>query len=358
MRCEGGCCSSSGEKGKASGGGGRMKAWQGVLHAASVFAAVWLCRYTLFDAILWGTGHRPSGGLLVGALLLVASAACVPIVALHFSHVQAARRAMTLGIVAGILFVLLQPPLLPAWNAFWDADHMPDTTDADDAKIYGASLHGPAWPSWLLLAAVMGTVAALSSAIPIVQKAGGETAWLPAIGNAATLLCFALALLLNATVTGGSDRSIFFIVPVLLLLNQDASTLAGFTDRQRYFPLTVAISGYLACAALYRLYEEIHLGLQVSGWQVPTGGASTMFVAKNLALLLLTLPNHAFFNRFMWDYAKQSDYVLLLITPLNLPATVLADIMAVRALSFLGIAYAIGQYLVSRHVRLAGNKFI
>jgi hypothetical protein len=27
---------------------------------------------------------------------------------------------------------------------------------------------------------------------------------------------------------------------------------------------------------------------------------------------MLTFPNHALFNRFMWDYARQSDLILLL----------------------------------------------
>lgn len=65
-----------------------MKAWQGYGHAAVIAFSTWLCRETIFEALQWWNGRPPSDGLLVGSLILVAGVACIPIVALHFSHVQ------------------------------------------------------------------------------------------------------------------------------------------------------------------------------------------------------------------------------------------------------------------------------
>nr|CAB3489911.1 unnamed protein product [Digitaria exilis] len=69
-----------------------------------------------------------------------------------------------------------------------------------------------------------------------IKRLEAEAAWMPAIGNVSTVLCFIICLVLNMTLTGGSNRAIFFLAPILLLLNQDSDIFAGFGDRQRYFP--------------------------------------------------------------------------------------------------------------------------
>eukprot|EP00249_Psilotum_nudum_P022608 c28580_g1_i2 orf=3-3230(-) len=166
-----------------------------------------------------------------------------------------------------------------------------------------------------------------------VKKLAIEGAWMPAVGNVATCLCFAICLILNIHLTGGSNKAIFFLAPILLLLNQDSNLFTGFGDRQRYFPLTVVISIYLVVAGAYRLWAEVWHGYQNAAWGLETGGPGLFFAVKNGLLLLLTVPNHVLFNCFMWNYGKQSDFVLLLITPLNLPAIIITDIMAIRALA-------------------------
>ena len=72
-----------------------MKAWQGYAHAAVVALSVWFCRETIFEALQWWNGRSPSDGLLLGFCILSMGLACIPIVALHFSH-----------ILVGILFLL------------------------------------------------------------------------------------------------------------------------------------------------------------------------------------------------------------------------------------------------------------
>lgn len=507
-------------------GASRMRPWQAFAHAAAVVIAVWFCRYTLFETLQSLMGRPPSDGLILGSIVFSCAVASMPIVVYHFSHVQAAKRALVLTAALGACLIFLQPPVPQAWTFWWDSYHMPSHM-LDDMSIYGTSSEKPGWPSWLLLFTFISSLAAFTSAIPVqyfvelrlfyalgaglslgiyicaqyfmqapilhallvgalvcctvflvfthlpsassprympwifallvallpvsyfvegharlsmgesedeklvtllavegsralllglfasmfmlialqikfelasllkekvmekgrnwlqsgmssgfvpkyrllqrrpslaasftVKKLAAEGSWMPVVGNVATCLCFSLCLILNVRLTGGSNRAIFFLAPILLLLNQDSSLLTGFGDRQRYFPLTAIISLYLVGAVIYKIWEDVWYSHQNASWGLETGGPGLFFVVKNTLLLLTTIPNQLMFNRFMWDSLKQPDMWLLLITPLNLPPLFITDMSAIRALSLLGIIYALIQYLVSRHVRIAGMKFI
>lgn len=65
-----------------------MKPFQGYAHAGVVALSVWFCRETIFEALQWWNGRPPSDGLLLGSCILLTGLACIPIVALHFSHVM------------------------------------------------------------------------------------------------------------------------------------------------------------------------------------------------------------------------------------------------------------------------------
>ncbi|KQJ88366.1 uncharacterized protein LOC100830867 [Brachypodium distachyon] len=510
-------------------GAPRMKTWQAYFHAAVVAFSAWLCRETIFEALQWWNGRPPSDGLLLGSYILLTGVACVPIVALHFPHAQSAKRFLVLVVATGLLFVIMQPPIRLSWiyrSELISAAHLSN----DDTSIYGFVASKPTWPSWLLIATVVLTLAAATSIIPVkyvvelralyavgvgitlgiyisvqyffqavvlypllvativsaavfivfthlpsesstrvlpwvfsflvalfpvtyllegqlraksfaadedeaekftnmlaiegarmsllglyaaifmiialeikfelalllrdkvtdrgithgpsagrgsafppkarllqqrrahaaptftIKRLAAEAAWMPAIGNFSTVLCFIICLVLNITLTSGSNRAIFFLAPILLLLNQDSDIVAGFGDRQRYFPVTVSISGYLLLTALYRIWEETWPGS--GGWALDIGGPGWLYAVKNVALLLLTLPNHILFNRFMWDYVRQTDSKLLLTLPLNLPSIIMSDILTVRVLGLLGAIYSLAQYMISRRIRIAGMKYI
>jgi len=64
-----------------------MKPWKGYVHGGVVVLSVWLFRETIFEALQWWNGRAPSDGLLLGFCIALTGLACVPIVALHFSHV-------------------------------------------------------------------------------------------------------------------------------------------------------------------------------------------------------------------------------------------------------------------------------
>lgn len=189
-----------------------------------------------------------------------------------------------------------------------------------------------------------------------IKRMTAEGAWMPAVGNVATVMCFAICLILNVNLTGGSNRAIFFLAPILLLLNQDSDFVAGFGDKQRYFPVTVVISAYLVLTALYSIWEDVWHGN--AGWGLDIGGPDWFFAVKNLALLILTFPSHILFNRFVWSYSKQTDSTPLITMPLNLPSAIITDVLKVRILGLLGIIYSLAQYLISRQQYLSGLKYI
>lgn len=189
-----------------------------------------------------------------------------------------------------------------------------------------------------------------------IKRMAAEGAWMPAVGNVATVMCFAICLILNGHLTGGSNRAIFFLAPILLLLNQDSDFFAGFGDKQRYFPVTMAISGYLVLTSLYSIWEDVWHGN--TGWGVDIGGPDWIFAVKNLALLILTFPSHILFNRFVWSFTKQVDSRPLLTIPLNLPSVLMTDIIKIKILGLLGVIYSLGQYMISRQQYMSGLKYI
>lgn len=188
------------------------------------------------------------------------------------------------------------------------------------------------------------------------KRMTAEGAWMPAVGNVATVMCFAICLILNVNLTGGSNYAIFFLAPILLLLNQDSDFVAGFGDKQRYFPVTIVISAYLILTAIYNIGEDVWHGN--AGWGLDIGGPDWIFAVKNLALLVLTFPSQILFNRFVWSFTKHSDSTPLLTVPLNLPSAIMTDVLKVRILGILGIIYSFAQYIISRQQYMSGLKYI
>ncbi|GMH27387.1 hypothetical protein Nepgr_029230 [Nepenthes gracilis] len=68
------------------------------------------------------------------------------------------------------------------------------------------------------------------------RRITAEGAWMPAVGNVATILCIVICLISSVNVTGGSNHTTFLLTP-----NLDSDFVAGFGDRQRYFLVTVVL---------------------------------------------------------------------------------------------------------------------
>ncbi|KAJ6695122.1 NO EXINE FORMATION 1 [Salix koriyanagi] len=476
--------------------GSKMKPWQGYAHAGVVALSVWFFRETIFEALQWWNGRAPSDGLLFGFCIALTGLACVPIVALHFSHVLSAKRCLVLVVATGLLFILLQPPIPVAWTYRSDIIRAARQS-SDDISIYGFMASKPTWPSWLLIVAILLTLAAVTSIIPIKYVVELRTFYSLAIGIAlgvyisaeyflqaavlhalivVTMVCtsvfvvfthfpsasstkllpwvfallvalFPVTYLLEGQVRIKSilgdevadlaeeDRklttllavegartsllglyaAIFMLIalevkfelaslmrekalerggirhsqssqssssnfaPRMRFMQQrrastvptftikrmaaegawmpaDSDFVAGFGDKQRYFPVTVAISAHLVLTSLYSIWEEIWHGN--TGWGIEIGGPDWFFAVKNLAILILTFPSHILFNRFVWSCTKETNSSALITLPLNLPSIIISDIMKIRILGCLGIIYTIAQTLVSRQQYISGMKYI
>jgi len=86
-------------------------------------------------------------------------------------------------VAAGLLFIIMQPPIPLSWTYRSDlikAARQP----AEDISIYGIMATKPTWPSWLLILAILLTLAAVTSIIPIKYMVELRTFYSIAIGIA------------------------------------------------------------------------------------------------------------------------------------------------------------------------------
>lgn len=168
-----------------------------------------------------------------------------------------------------------------------------------------------------------------------VAEAVGEG--LPGLGNAATLLAFALLVVLTATAgAGGSHASILAVAPVLLLLNRDGALFSGLGEEQRYGPVWLAVWVYLTASALLELRDDALSGAHAHAWGTGEHPTRAHFLARNGAALAAALPSQVAFTRRALGGGRAggaggvSEMALLLLAPLNLPAGFLADLGQIR----------------------------
>ena len=143
-----------------------MKPWQGFSHAVVVTVSVWHCWQTIFEVLQWWNGRPPSEGLLLEFLILLSGLACIPIVAQHFSHIQLVKRVLLLVVAVGVLLIFMQPPLPETWYFQSKLMYIPEQS-IDDSSIYGLVAKKPSWPSWLLIATIIVSLAAFTKTIPV-----------------------------------------------------------------------------------------------------------------------------------------------------------------------------------------------
>ena len=94
--------------------------------------------------------------------------------------------------------------------------------------------------------------------------------------------------------------------------------------------------------------------------EVFAGGTGARGAIGNLLGILVTLPNHLEFVKFLWAGGRRragglgSAQVLVVGTPLNLVAILVTTLDSVRAQALAGIAFATVQYFGERGVRRKG----
>uniref|UniRef100_A0A7S0HD59 Uncharacterized protein n=1 Tax=Hanusia phi TaxID=3032 RepID=A0A7S0HD59_9CRYP len=185
--------------------------------------------------------------------------------------------------------------------------------------------------------------------------------WLASLGNISALLAFVLCMWLNLGYMNGNPASVFVLAPLLLLLSQDNGLFRSLSDKQRYFPVVAVSLAFLVSSAMFELLlrgflEKHHLIHRSKSIRMEL--TSTIAVAKNLAMLALTIPGHVMFAGFLWNFRHSRDFYWVILLPLNALPVILADLQAVRLLGVLGVVAGILQLFLSYRIRKFGLQFV
>ena len=78
----------------------------------------------------------------------------------------------------------------------------------------------------------------------------------------------------------------------------------------------------------------------------------------NVVDLLLTLPNHVIFVRYLWRLEGQADIMLVVVTPLNVIALLTTSVDGIRIQALCGMAAAAIQYVTARRIERAGMRIL
>ena len=76
------------------------------------------------------------------------------------------KRVLLLVVAVGVLLIFMQPPLPETWSFQSKLIYIPEQF-MDDSSIYGSITKKPSWPSWLLIATIIASLAAFTKTIPV-----------------------------------------------------------------------------------------------------------------------------------------------------------------------------------------------
>lgn len=206
--------------------------------------------------------------------------------------------------------------------------------------------------------AQLGGNAALSSMVR-----DPDQQWMPAVGNAATILGFVQAVILNIHYLSGSETCVFFLSPFLLLLNRDPYWFRWLTHRHRYLPLMAVTSLFLTVSAAWSLFGRhtlLQAGLlpQSQAIRAQLTPFSAWSAAKGFVLLALTSVTHWNVNVFMYDFVRQNEWLYIVLVPMNILPILMGDTFSIQMLGAVGIVTGIGSVIVSRSIHTEGSKHI
>ena len=168
-----------------------------------------------------------------------------------------------------------------------------------------------------------------------------------------------MAVTLNIQYLDGSQTCIFFLAPILLLLNPDQYLLKGLSEKNRYFPIIAVTSVFLVFVSFYHLILKSLL-IQL-GFKLATSSSislSNVSILINLALLCMTVPSHYYFNIFMWNFAKQNPMLWTIIGPLNVLPAIFASIGSIQILGVIGLLAGAIHYFVTSRISKSANRVL
>jgi hypothetical protein len=209
-------------------------------------------------------------------------------------------------------------------------------------------------------------LSAVSGASALVRDLDPDRQWMPGVGNAAAVLGFCLAVLLNIAYLGGSETCVFFLAPLLLALSRDPRWLPGLTERRRYFPLVAVTSLALTAGALWAaagrhmLHRANLLPARAANAAALAAQFSALAAARDLALLAITSATHWHVNRFFWAFerAEGADWLWIALLPLQVLPIVAGGSTALRLLGAIGLAAGATVVYVAKQIKDEGQRFI
>ena len=89
-----------------------------------------------------------------------------------------------------------------------------------------------------------------------------ELDYLPVCGNAATMMCFVLSVLLNVRYLDGTVYCVVVFAPVMLLLSSGRRMLRDLNDSNRYAPVASAVFVSSSIAAVTELVDIFRHGTE------------------------------------------------------------------------------------------------
>ena len=69
-------------------------------------------------------------------------------------------------------------------------------------------------------------------------------------------------------------------------------------------------------------------------------------------------PPQVMFTRYLLAEGRPDEMALLMLAPLNLPASLLTDLPHVRWLSLVGFAACVAEYSAVQHSRVVGSRLL
>lgn len=150
----------------------------------------------------------------------------------------------------------------------------------------------------------------------------------------------------------GRDEAVFALAPTLLLLHQDSVFLRQLEDKRRYFIPCLAAAAYLYTMALMELSRIVNEGTADPDVTI------ALVVVQGLAATLCSVPNLTMFLVYLWRRRKQTEWLLLFSTPLNVLPVLFSDVHAARLLSAAALVGAGVQLVAMRRVRRRGAQLI
>jgi len=178
-------------------------------------------------------------------------------------------------------------------------------------------------------------------------------AWMPIVGNVATLMSFMACVMLSEEFSDNSPLTVFLLAPILLLLHQDALMFTILEDAQRYAPPLAVIVAKLCYDAVVTIAagpNTVHV--------LTSSASSWPWIVSNMFALTCASVNSINLVHYLATGVRTSSIALVVTAPLGILAPLFSKIVSVRALALASAVAAGVQYIMQRRTAVAGLKYL